>query len=313
MFSFLSGPKMDRAGEGIDGGGAGSTTLINPENIRVDMGIPHELGVEDEPEPAKPKVDPNEARFKGIETELAATRRQLAEARASERFWAGKASATPTEEPAGAVEHVAADPYAGEKPEAFLDDLGKRGAAALKDRGYVSKAEAEAMVNEGVAEANQNLHVARTDATFDQQLAAEFPDIAADGRRIANGGEPQTELYKRSAVIFRQTVKLDPSLQNSKSALIMAARTAAAEIKAEAKATKASAAAAGTPDSDLDVDDTRSARRRDRIAAQASDRGGSVEGDDSPTVGLMAKEVMRHLKVPEAEFLKNRDGGRRGR
>lgn len=310
MFPWFHELKLEEAGEGSGGGAA---LLTNPENIRVELGIPHEVG--DEPEPKAPPVkkeDPVDPRLKGMETELAATRRQLAEVQASERYWAKQAQTKvdpDDEEDAGAGRPVVQDELVTETAEQFLDDVSKRGMKAIKERGFLTKAEAQQMVNDGLAAANENLHAARVDATFDGQLASEFPEIAADGKRIAAGQEPQTEIYKRAAVNFREMVALDPSLKNSKSALIMAARTAKAQLTAEGKSKP-------TVNHEGDDDDNRQTRRRNRIDNQRTERApaaGSLEGDDSPVLTDQQKEVMRHLKVDEAAFVKNSDGGRRGR
>ena len=314
---------MDEAGEGA---GSGSTAgLIDPQNIRVELGIPHEVD-DSEPKPAAPpaKKEPasdDNPRLKQIEADLEATRRQLADERASNRYWAEQARLArergdDEEEHLSGAGRPVADAEVQETPEQFLDDVGKRGMKAIRERGFLTKAEAQQMVEEGVARANQNLQAARTDAAFDTQLAQEFPEIAADGIRVRNGEQPQSEIYKRAAPIFRQMVKMDPQLANSKSALIVAARQAAAEIKAEGKkVTPASGA-----DDDLGHDDSRQARRRERIDRQRSDRSerGGEEGDGTPTLSADQRTILRNLKVSEEDFIKNSDrsaaaGGRRGR
>lgn len=315
MFIWHHQLKQDEAGEPT----GGADQLLNPENIRVELGIPHE--VDDTPTlpvvaaPAK-KDDPDAAWKKGMETELATVRRQNSDLQASERYWAEQARLG-TARPAEAVAAdpvTAADVEIDETPEALADDFLKRGVKALRDRGFVSKADVAKMVAEGVAESNENLQAARNDATHDAQLAREFPEIAEDGIRVRNGEQPTSEIYKRAAPIFRAMVKMDPELAKSKSALIMAARTAAAEIKAEGK--KVTVPAAG----DRGEGQNSHEARRERIDRQRTDRseGGGAETDTTPTLSADQKSILRNLKVSEADFVKNSDksaaaGGRRGR
>lgn len=310
FFPWLHALKMDEAGEPSGGADA----LINPENVRVELGIPHEVDEPTEKTVTVKKETPVDDGRKTLEADLAATRRQLADVQASERYWAAQARARGEVVEEVEEEEIPADPEITETAEQFLDDVGKRGMKAITDRGFMTKAQVAKMVADGVAEANSNLQAARTDATFDAQLAAEFPEIAADGARVRNGEEPKSELYKRASPIFKQMVKLDPQLATSKSALIMAARTAAAEIKAEGK--KADVTERG----DRKEGENSHEARRNRIDRQRSDRSeaGGEEVDGTPQLSMQQKDILRHLKVSEQDFIKHSDrgaaaGGRRGR
>ena len=72
-------------------------------------------------------------------------------------------------------------------------------------------------------------------AEFDERIAAEFPEIADDSKRISEGKPPQSELFKRAAEIYGQAIADDPSLKNSESVVLMAARQAKAEAAKKGK------------------------------------------------------------------------------
>ncbi len=270
--------------------------LETPEGS-ADPGAPFELPHETEAgkPPAKAEPTETEKRLTALEKELATAKASLAETQQSERYWANKARGTPAPEPEpepvdDEVPEPGVSPFAGEKPEKFLDDLSAEGLGAMLKRGVITQeqfdgalAKLEDRITRKV-ESRLQLHAQHTamDAKFN-----EFPELLADSKRVAAGEQPQTELYKRTKEHFRAMVADDPSLKNSVGATLAAARLAKKELEMEAKA---AAPANGSGD--------RQSQRRERIAAQGGERapaGGSEEGAGNDELSATAREVIGNL------------------
>ena len=274
---------------------------------KIDMGAAFEHG---DPGPttkeaAKPAEKSDvEKRLDALERENKAKDARINELVESERYWAqqarGKAPAPeeglPGPDDDDDLPVAVADPFEGEKPEKFLDDLSVDGLKALRKRGVITE---EQLIDQ-VGRLEQRL-LARVDErlatnTRHQAIDAElgkFPDLQADAKRVAAGQTPQTELYKRTQVHFRQMVADDAGMKNSPAALLAAARMAQKEIDLEAKA-------AGTQRTDRQI------TRRERIENLTPDRdrggeGGSEEDELSPNARSVVNSLSR-FGVTEESF-----------
>lgn len=73
---------------------------------------------------------------------------------------------------------------------------------------------------------------------FSQEFGREFPELIADGHRMNLGQKPRSELWLRSARIFREMAAADPRLNELRggpdleNAIVIAARRAKLEILA---------------------------------------------------------------------------------
>jgi hypothetical protein len=293
-----------------EGGGGGSDT------VRVaDPGAEHPLD-DDTPAPATPRKTAAEQRAEELEADNKRLKAVADENARDARYWADRArnaAAAPArraaddEEPAPRRREPAAAPI--EKPEELIDDLNKRGLAALSDRGFISKDEL-AQALEDVRESNQaDITEARNEAVFTGRLEAEFPEMMEDSNRVAKGLAPKSELFAKAGEIYRELVDLDPSLKNSRGLLLIAARQAKAALKGGKGASDEPAPRRGAA-----ADDDDQARRRQRIARQNPDRGREDEDTDAGG-GHSADslEVMKRLKVKPEEYDRHKDakGGRR--
>lgn len=276
-----------------------------PPSGKIDMGAAFEHG---DPGPAKeaPKLAEKsdvEKRLDALERDNKAKDARINELTESERYWAqqarGKAPA-PEEVPADPDEDepplAAADPFEGEKPDKFLDDLSVDGLKALLKRGVITQEQFVAEVGNVekrlMAKVEEKLATNTRHQQIDQQLA-KFPDLQADAARVAAGQTPQTELYKRTQVHFRQMVADDAGMKSSPAALLAAARMAQKEIDLEAKAQ-------GAQRTDRQV------TRRERIENLMPDRdrggeGGSEEDQLSPNARNVVNALSR-FGVTEESF-----------
>lgn len=308
MFSWLRTPLYDKVTDG-DGGGDGS--------VLIDPGAPFELDHEaPAPKPEVKVADPNALRLTALEEEIKTLRASNKDLTASERHWAALAQRRidTAAEPQEVAAPAAPTPIKTRSPEQLLDGIATRGLEELTDGedGLVTKAQLRQLLAETQQRAEDRIAEVRNDAGYDAQLATEFPEIKADFDRVAAGKPAETPVYIRTAEIYRAAIIDDPRLKGSKSMLLLAARAAKAQLKAEAKAEpqKVTDISEGT-------DGNRQQRRRDRIATQAHDKGaGGGEGgedDNVQSITPQQKQILANLKVSEADFRKNRDISRSGR
>jgi hypothetical protein len=69
------------------------------------------------------------------------------------------------------------------------------------------------------------------------KVAQEFPELIEDNERVTRGEKPQTEVFKRTGRIFSEALGLDPSLENSLGAVLLAARLASMQLADERRLT----------------------------------------------------------------------------
>lgn len=279
----------------------------------IDPGTPYEHGAEPEAKPAGKSA--TEQRLEQIERDLAEARRTADTERANAQFWARKAaSKEPTvvvtqPEPEETRELV---PELVEKPEALLDDMSKAGLNALKARGLITADQLRQVLEENnqrnQAATEERIQQVRAEAEFQGRLASEFPEVAEDSARMDKGLPAKSPLFIRAAEIYRENIALDPALDGSKGALLIACRQAKAELDAKGRGGK-------KPADEVD-DEPRRERpsRRERIARQAPER--SVDADESssePEYGKQQLEVMGRLGVKPEEFARHATRSRNGR
>jgi hypothetical protein len=259
------------------------------------MGAPQEM--EEEP-PATP--DPTTAEKSDIEKRLDALERdnkakdaRIKEVEESERYWHSRAQGgPPPNDPDPDPDPVpieAPDPFAGEKPDKFLDDLSVKGLQAAFDRGVLSRKQLDeglaALEQRVLRTVEQRLELSARHNALDSQLAAEFPELAADGKALKADPQAKTSpMWQRTQERFREIIADDPAMKGSASALLLAARTAKRELALEAKV-------AG------EERNGEQRSRRERIAAQAADRDGGANGglEGGDELSSQAREIVGHL------------------
>ncbi len=293
-------------------GGGGDTTLVDP-------GAPHEVGeAADEPKPAATETA-EQKELKALREENQRLSRRAEESEEDARYWAGRsrqpaaAAAEPEPDRRAAPEPAA---ILDEKPEVLLDDLNREGLQALRKRGFIDQATFQEAIDNLSEDIDNRISAARSDAEFGGRIAAEFPEIAEDSKRVSQGERPQSELFKRAGAIYRAAVAEDPALKGSKGLLLIAARQAKAELSKGGK---------GATAADDDEEQPRGGRRepaeprqsarRDRIDRQRPDRASGDEetrgGKEHFTDTQLA--VMKNLGVKPEAFEKHRDAGGGGR
>lgn len=280
----------------------------------VDAGAPYEHGTEPaQGAPTTPQKSDIEKRLDALDAELKSERALRKEAEDNAKYWAehGRSAAVIEPEPESEDEPIEDDPAGND--EALLDDIAKQGRDALKKRGFVTAAEVKRLVREAEQRAMGAVEQRDAEGAFERQLASEFPELVEDSRRQSKGEQPKTELWARTREIYREAVALDPALKSSKSALIIAARQAKAELSKAKPAGKGAAAA--EEEEEAEPTPSRGARRRARIQSQAPEprrASGAGDDEDGPVVTEEARQVMKHLGVKEEEYVKRSNGGKRG-
>lgn len=233
------------------------------------------------------------ATVRELRNELKATKDQVGELRESEKVWfdryeklvkGGKPDPDPDADPDGDDPEVEDD-----TPDKLVDEFSSQGIAALRKRGVITKKETRELIRreaEKIARkvAGEAVGKAESRAVRDSQLFGEFPDLR----------DTKSELYKRTAEVYREMVKDDPDAANSTRALARAAKEAKLTMRIEQLEK-----GGGRGDDD----------RERRIAAQGGDRGrsgGEFRDDD---MGPEAREVLKAFErygATEEDFLKER-------
>lgn len=208
--------------------------------------------------------------------------KRLGELEQSERYWSERARAgeKPEAEPDDEPPPEDDEPPADDTTDQFIEDLSKKGLEALVKRGVLTKKAAiEIIQREARKVAREVVGVETKKLATDAELIRQFPDLE----------DRESALFKRTGELFREDVKGDPTLRDSPRALILAARTAKAELALESKG---------------GGDDSRAAR----IRAQAGDRSGSRGFDeDQDTMGPAAREIAERMGVSEKQFRAHRE------
>ncbi len=241
---------------------------------------------------------PEQIELRELKESNAAKDKRIDELSASERAWSDRALRA-TREPAPRELKEVATPEEIETGEQLLDDLSKDGLKALQKRGFVKLADVQKLIDETV---ERTTGEGRAEGQFQSIMADEFPEMAADLALFEAGKAPKTELFVMAAEIYRDAIALDPELKGSKSALIMAARQAAATLEAQGKRK-------------ADDRTERQANRRQRIEAQRPDRSQTADDDGAPELNAKQKQMAKDLGISEDKFLKQqqRIRGERGK
>jgi hypothetical protein len=205
-------------------------------------------------------------RERDLEKQLKDSNDRAKAAEQSAQFWNQKASAT----------HQAA-PKAPEKEEPAVDLLdvltsgdSKKFAAEIRKMGFASSDEVEKKVSD-----------ARNGARIEGRLSAQYPALARN----------DTPLFKAAARAYGDMVAEDPSLAGKPTTTMLAARMAAAELRADGK----------DPDAmtDEEVDEVTPARpqareteaaRVRRVAAQGGRRAAAPARGDSADDNELSRE-----------------------
>lgn len=302
-----------------DRGGGGSDT------VRVaDPGAEQQLD-DDEPGERRPAATktPEQIELETVRAENARLKTQSDQNAQDARYWADRARKNGQPAPRGAADDDEPQPRrraaaAADEPTEtaadLIDDLNKKGLAALKDRGMITKAELDQALEDVRTATSEEISDARSEAVFSGRLEAEFPEMMEDSARVSKGLAPKSELFVKAGEIYRDLVDMDPSLKNSRGLLLIAARQAKAAIGKGGKGGKAAVADDDEPSSrrtPSDADDQQ--RRRQKIDRQRPDRG--REDDDSDGGNhhsAEASEIMKRLRVKPEDYDKHRDGKPRG-
>lgn len=202
------------------------------------------------PEPAV-KTEPKDE-TKALHEELARLKRENAETKQQAEFWARKA-----EEAAKPETKKAAEPKP-ESPDEFIDDLSKRGVAAILDR------LPKGLDKEAMEDLLDRKLGAMTEGFGKQAaLVREYPDL----------NNPDSELHKLTMAELESYEQDDKEFKRTPTTIKIAARTAAAILEAkkarEDKKARMEAANGygGEPIDDEDAGSTRVSRRLANAAA----------------------------------------------
>lgn len=279
---FSRGFLLDRAGEAV----AEAPPKIDPGTpfVHDDKPTPKET-----PRPEKSQAEKEVER---LSAELKAGKEELKRLADSEKYWSEKARARQPEpvqevEEQPEEEEERLDPFKGEKPEKFLDDLSVKGLAAALERGVITQKQftdgMKKLATSLEQRIDEKLNTATRHSQMDAQLA-QYPELLEDTKRVNRGEAPQTEMYKRTQANFKEMIEIDPSLRNSPAALVTAARNAKKDIDMEAKL------------ADRERGDKQRGRR-ERIEATNPDRdaAGSEGGAEPDQLSPQARQVVNGL------------------
>lgn len=220
--------------------------------------------------------------------------RERDESRASERAWADIARGT-RQAPPSPVEQELPDAsefldpeetHGGvedDTPERFVDDFAKNGSAAISKRGFVTRAEAIKMATDAAIKVSNDLIGRNNQRTSsDQAILTEFGDLK----------NPESALYKETAVRYQRAIKMDPGAAKTPAALYLAAEGARDVLKAR-EASKPPVADEGEDETD----------RQHRAASQDGRTRSRGQADDAlDMIGPQAREVIKGFGISDAEF-----------
>lgn len=240
--------------------------------------------------------------------ELESMRRERDEARESERYWAERARAgSRPAEPAGEpesdedptefIDPDQPDGIEGDTAEKLIEELQAKGVKALRDRGFVTAAQANKMATETALKVSRELiGRERQKITSDATLMNEFPDLR----------NPESELFKETAKHYQRAVAMDPNAKKTPAALYLAAAAARESLKVEKPIRR-------TQDEDRYREDE--ADRRQRASSQDGRGRGRGDVDDrDDMLGDEARQVIRSMGITEEEFIASRKAtGKTGR
>jgi len=258
--------------------------------------------------PAEPAVKPVDEKVTLTKAEYDSVLRDRDEARQSERYWAnlarpGQQPQLVAEEPeTDQVEEAEGrDGIEGDTPDKLIDEFASTGVKALKNRGFITEADAIKLAKEVAGKVSRTMiDQERSKITSDTQLITEFPELR----------DKESALFKETAKHYQDAIKMDPAASKTPAALMLAARTARAILKANGN--EAPARRQREPEYDdarepryreRDDDREREDDRRRRVDAQDSrPRGRSEAIDSDDMMGTEAKTVAKAMGISEEEF-----------
>lgn len=227
--------------------------------------------------------------------------KQLEELKSSERYWADKAKADGAGGKTGKGGKTDEDDDDAEPaeidPAKLIDELGSKGIKALRERGLITAKEAKELIRKEAAKIAGDLVAEaigkeRKHMAVDAELTRKFPDLA----------DANSELFRRTAQVMKEEFGDDREMLRNPKALMSAARTAAAELKAERGESRRGKGG---------EDDQDEAERLERVRRQSGDRGRRGTGfDDQDGEGALTpiqREVAKRMGVSEETYKKHRD------
>lgn len=269
--------------------------------------------------PPVPKGQPETITISKAEYDRMARERD--EARQSEKFWADRARGGKPEPEAEEEDETIEtsdlvpprvtgksdiDEAIFSDPDKWLEAISKGPKAIealVKKQGFVSAEEAAAIA---AKVARRTVDVERGKITTDNKIMSAYPELA----------DPNSELFKATAVEYRELTEFDPAAKKSPATLYAAAKAAKARLAAEKRAKSTG----GEEDEEYGYDRVEPAERvrRSRVAAQDGSRGGRVARSEEPddTLGPQAKQIARMMGITDEEFIAERrktESGRRRR
>lgn len=218
--------------------------------------------------------------------ELESLLRQRDEALFDARYYArAHKPADPAPEPAEELNAAdfldpeAVDGLEGDTPEKLVDDLAAKGAAGLKQRGFVTESDVQRLaVPIAIKIAREIIGKERTKDKSDNLITTDFADLQ----------NPESELFKVTKPIYQKAVAMDPSAAKTPAALYLAAQAAQAIINGRKPA----------PPADESEED-----RQARVEAQNGRRTkGRSETGGEEALGPQARQIIADMKISEAEF-----------
>lgn len=242
--------------------------------------------------------------------EFEALRRETAEAKESERYWAGVArrggapvteTAEETEEQIETSDLIpevtgdqAVDDAIFNDPDKWAEAISKGPAAIkafIKTQGLVTAQEAAEIA---AKVAQRTVQVERQKITADNVIVRDFPDLT----------NQNSDLFKATAVELKKLVAMDPRAKNSPATLYAAARVAKAGLDAKAATDRRTRDPEAEDDRYDRFDHEPEEERRRRADSQDGSRTRAHSAsDDEDMLGPEAKEVMRQMNITQEEFL----------
>ena len=227
--------------------------------------------------PEKKEPNPLEERLAKLEKELAERDKRIQELAESERYWAEQARKAAEFDDDGDDEEPEDDfGVEDDSPDKFVEELSEKGLEALVKRGVLTKREARELIREEAQRiAKQAIEAETRKLQADAEIVRQFPELQ----------DEKSELFQHTAKIFKEMVAEDESLKHSPKALLLAARTAKAELAASGRGV------GGEED------------RLRRIARQGGGdhaRGAAFDADDDDSLTPTQKKILEAL---------NADGG----
>jgi hypothetical protein len=249
----------------------------------------------DASQPEVPKGQGKDDYVPLTKSEAESLRRERDESRASERAWADIARGTRQAPPAPVEQELPdasefLDPeetHGGvedDTPERFVDDFAKSGSAAISKRGFVTRAEAIKMATDAAIKVSNDLIGRNNQRTSsDQAILTEFGDLK----------NPESALYKETAIRYQRAIKMDPGAAKTPAALYLAAEGARDVLKARE---------ASKPKADPDEAEDETDRQHRAASQDGRTRSRGASDDATDMLGPEANAIIKGFGITEAEY-----------